>query len=193
MSPHRSNLGEMFLSLIENEILYYAEPNVSITNFIQHDLDAPAISRNITDVGYSLEQGLKSLLDDSLLAFASAQLILNFNTSYKTTNGTIAIPAVQFGTKGYIYALFVFNIVLFLIYIEEMLRTRFWAALPPFDHNDLTSVLLASYTEGTGLLDEVDGSPSPKSKPERGAHSRSKDWDKFRVRLVKGSLQLMGD
>ncbi len=193
MSPHRSNLGEMFLSLIQNEILYYAEPNISITDFINNDPVAPAISRNITDVAYSLEQGLKSLLDDSLLAFASAQLILNFNTSHKTTNGTIAIGAVQVGTKGYIYALFVFNIVLFLIYIEEMFRTRFWDALPDFDHNDLKSVLIASYSEGMGLLDEVDGSPSPKSKPEWGAHSRSKDWNKFRVRLVKGSLQLMGD
>lgn len=190
-SLHQSELGEMFLSLVENEILYYANTPLNISDFIRLDFTNPDTSNNATIKEYSIEQGLKSLIDNSLLAFASAQLVLNYNTSSNPTNGTLSIGAVQVGTRGFVYSLFVFHVVLILIYLEEMFRTRFWAALPFFDLNDLKSVLIARFTDGTGLVNKTVASPSAKNGSMWGTISKDRTVDKLRVRLVQRSLGLI--
>ena len=196
-SLHRSDLGEMFLSGFQDETLFDIFNKTGSTPNIFEQINSSTSDPNTSlkqDLKeYSIVQGLKSLLDDSLLAFASAQLVLNYNTSHQTTNGTLAVGAVQVGTKSFIYTLFAFNILLFLIYIEEMIRTRFWAALPDFDPNDLKSVLIASSMDGGDLLKEADAVPSSKSDSPWSATFKNKKQDNLRVRLVKGSLQLMDE
>jgi hypothetical protein len=196
-SLHRSDLGEMFLSDFQDEILFDVYNKTGSTPDISEQINSSTSDPNTSlrqDLKeYSIVQGLKSLLDDSLLAFASAQLVLNYNTSHQTTNATLTVDAVQVGTKGFIYTLFAFNILLFLIYIEEMIRTRFWAALPDFDPNDLKSVLTASSMDGGDLLKEAGVVPSSKSGSMWGALFKNNKRDNLRVRLVKGSLQLMDE
>ncbi|MCJ1454530.1 hypothetical protein MMC28_004883 [Mycoblastus sanguinarius] len=153
-SLHTSNLGEMFRSLVENEILYYDNTTLNITNF---NLNSPYSSADAVIMDYSIEQGLKSLIDDSLLAFASAQLVLNHNASTNNTFGLLTVGAVRVGTQGYVYSLFVFNFVLILIFVEEIFRTRFWATLPLFDYNDLKGVIIASSMGGTDLANKIIG------------------------------------
>ena len=131
ISLQTSNLGEMFLSLVQNEIQYDENSQPNITDF---DPDSPDTTNNATIMIYSIEQGIKSLLDDSLLAFASAQLVLNYNTSLNVTNGTLDIGAVRVGSEAYVYILFAFNILLILIFIVAILLTRFWAHLPLSDY-----------------------------------------------------------
>lgn len=157
-SLHTSSLGEMFLSLIQNEILYY-ENNTkyqdwNITDF-DSDISSPDSTNNISITVYSIEQGLKSLIDDSLLAFASAQLVLHYENSSQVTNGTLTVGAVLVGTRGYVYSLFTFNLLLILILIEEMFRTRCWANLPLFNYNDLKGVIVASSMGGKELANKV--------------------------------------
>ena len=53
------------------------------------------------------------------------------------------------------YSLFVFNLLLILILIEEMFRTRCWANLPLFDYNDLKGVIVASSMGGKELANKV--------------------------------------
>ena len=132
ISLQTSNLGEMFLSLVENEIQYDENEQFEILDF---DLESPDTSTNATTMEYSIEQGIKSLLNDSLLAFASAQLVLNHNTSFNVINGTLDIGAVQVGESSYVYILFAFNIVLVLIFIVAIVLTHFWAHLPLSDDN----------------------------------------------------------
>ncbi|KAL2043986.1 hypothetical protein N7G274_003506 [Stereocaulon virgatum] len=196
-SLHRSDLGEMFLSDLQDETLFDVFNKTGSTPDIFKQIKSSTSDPNTSlqqDLkAYSIAQGLKSLLDDSLLAFASAQLVLNYNTSHQTTNATLAVEAVQVGTKGFVYTLFAFNNLLFLIYIEEMIRTRFWAALPDFDPNDLKSVLTASSMDGEGPLKEAGVVPSSKSGSMWGALFQNNKRDSLRVRLVKGSLQLMDE
>ena len=121
-SLHTSSLGEMFLTLVENEIQFDEHTQLDIIDF---DLDSPDTSNNDTTKEYSIEQGIKSLIDDSLLAFGSAQLVLDHNTSTNATNGMLTVGAVRVGTRGYVYSLFAFNILLILIFMVAILLTSF--------------------------------------------------------------------
>ena len=157
-SLHTSSLGEMFLSLIQNEILYYDNTTQyqdwNITDF-RSDFSRPDTTTNVSINTYSIEQGLKSLIDDSLLAFASAQLVLHYEDSSSVTTGSLTVGAVLVGTRGYVYSLFAFNLLLIIILIEEMFRTRCWANLPLFDYNDLKGVIIASSMGGKELANKV--------------------------------------
>ena len=157
-SLHTSSLGEMFLSLIQNEILYYNNTTQyqdwNITDF-NSDFSSPDTTTDVSINTYSIEQGLKSLIDDSLLAFASAQLVLHYENSSRVTTGSLTVGAVLVGTRGYVYSLFAFNMLLILILIEEMFRTRCWANLPLFDYNDLKGVIIASSMGGKELANKV--------------------------------------
>ena len=157
-SLHTSSLGEMFLSLIQNEILYYDNTthyqDWNITDF-SSDTSSPDTTTDASINTYSIEQGLKSLIDDSLLAFASAQLVLQYTNSSQVTAGSLTVGAIVVGTRGYVYSLFAFNLLLILILIEEMFRTRCWANLPLFDYNNLKGVIIASSMGGKELANKV--------------------------------------
>ena len=102
ISLHTSNLGEMFLSLVQNEILYYDNTTKyqdwNITDF-SSDFSSPDTTTNASINQYSIEQGLKSLIDDSLLAFASAQLVLDYENSSRVTTGSLTVGAVSVGVS----------------------------------------------------------------------------------------------
>ena len=148
-----SNLGEMFLSLVQNEIQYDENSQPNITDIDPDSLDT---TNNATIMIYSIEQGIKSLLDDSLLAFASAQLVLNYNTSLNATNGTLDIGAVRVGSEAYVYILFAFNILLILTFVLAILLTRFWAHLPLFDYKqDSKSIDFAGAMGGRDAAEAV--------------------------------------
>ena len=159
-SLYTSSLGEMFLSLIQNEIQYYNTGDTTdyqdwnISDF-SSDISSPDTTTNASIIEYSIVQGLKSLIDDSLLAFASAQLVLHYENSSQLRSGNLTVGAVIVGTRGYASSLFAFNFLLILILIEEMFRTRCWANMPLFDYNDLKGVIVASSMGGKELANKV--------------------------------------
>lgn len=168
----------MFLSLIENEIQYYENSSIDIIDF---DLSSPDTSNNASVTEYSIEQGIKSLLDDSLLAFASAQLVLNYNTSINATEGMLTIGAIRVGTRSYVYVLFTFNLLLILIFTVATWLTSFWADLPLFNYNDLKSVAIASSMGGMDLATQA-----MSEKAGQGpwmANPKDKRGDDLQVRL----------
>ena len=132
----------MLLSLIQNEILYYDNTtkyqNWNITDFNSPGRTAPQIPPSTSTVSS------KAIIDDSLLAVASAQLILHHENSSQVTAGSLTVGAILVDTRLYEYSLFAFNLPLILILIEEMFRTRCWANLPFFDYNDLIGVMVTS-------------------------------------------------
>ena len=97
MSMHISSLSEMFLSLVVDERNYAANFSLDISDFESSGIKSPNATTDA--LTYSIARGLESLIDDSLLAFASAQLVLNYNTSVRTVDGTLTTSAIQFGTK----------------------------------------------------------------------------------------------
>ncbi|MCJ1295993.1 hypothetical protein MMC34_007558 [Xylographa carneopallida] len=134
----QSDLGDMFLAANSSEQVYCTTNEMS--NCSAYPL-------------YPVEHAIRSILDDSLLAFSSAQLMIANAT--KPMNMTASVQVVQFGTPQYIYLLFAFNSLLILTFLHEMSRTRAWRHLPVFDYNDIKSVIAASSMGGTALADEI--------------------------------------
>ncbi len=148
-SMYTSKIGEMFLSEFSTENgpdTALAGGNSSIAAYNQS-------SDNATHNRYSIEQALESLLDDTLLAFSSAQIILQNSTSAR--HGIFTVGGIRFGTKGYVYSLFAVNCVIVIIFFEEMLRTHHWRHMSKFDYTDIKSVVVASSMGGSGIADTV--------------------------------------
>ena len=98
------------------------------------------------------------------------------------------------GTRGYVYSLFAFNMLLILILIEEMFRTRCWANLPLFDYNDLKGVIIASSMGGKELANKVVAAHEKsesvwvadhKDKCASGIRVQLKGWEDGSVELVR--------
>ena len=138
-SLYKSNLGDMFLTDVSDEQKYEG--------------DQPDSSTSNIDITYSVEQAVRSIIDDTLLAFASAQIMIPKSTT--EVSGIITVQNIQFGTKIYVFSLFIFNTVLVLMLLHELLRTRVWQHLPQFNYNDVKSVIVASSIGGNVLGDEV--------------------------------------
>ena len=153
---HSSALGEMFLSDVQNEEVYdhgEGDQGYNITNIFQGSPNPAPLP--VSGLTYSIEQAIRSILDDSLLAFSSAQLVLEYPGSTKVVDGTLSIGVIEFGTRGYVYCLFAFNLVVILILLEEMIRTRGWKHLPLFDYADIKSVIIATSMGGTAIAKKV--------------------------------------
>ena len=142
ISLQQSDLGEMFLSEVQDEELFYTNSGNSPKLYVPPSTTAP----NLTELVYIAEQAFKSLLDDSLLAFSSAQLALQYNSSTKNATMVATVNAVEFGSRPYVYSLFAFNLLLILIMAEEMIRTKGWKNLPQNHYLDLKGVIATSMT-----------------------------------------------
>lgn len=149
-SIHTSNIGEMFLSDAQFEAMDGSEISLDAGSSGVAVLNQ---SRNHGALIDSIEKALESLLDDSLFAFSSAQIILEHSTS--TRNGNLTVGGISFGTKGYVYSLFAVNSVIVVIFLEELIRTKGWKRLSKFDYTDIKSVIIASSSGGSGIADTV--------------------------------------
>ena len=195
-STRISSLGEMFLSLIQIEKFKkktrtnYQEWNITDFN---SDVSSSDPANNASILEYSIVRGIKSLMDDSLLAFASAQQVLHYENSSQVTPGSLTVGAVVVGTRGFVYSLFAFNFLLILILIEEMFRTRCWAKLPLFDYNDVKGVIVASSMDGKELANKVVATHE-KRNPVWVADPHDKTASGIRVQLKcreDGSVELV--
>ena len=145
---HISNLGEMFLSDIQNELQWSKSDSSDVVNSTDYNSTTLDQTNDHSTLTYSIEKALKSLLDDSLFAFASAQIILQKST--RSTPVTLTVGGIRFGTSGYIYGLFAFNSLLVIILLEELIRTHGWRGLPKFDYDELKN-MAANSKEGPGI------------------------------------------
>ena len=104
-SFHISNLGEMFLSNIQNQLQWNRTNSFDDVNATDYNSTTLDQTNDHATLRFSIEMALKYLLDDSLFAFASAQIAMQKST--RSTPVTMTVRGVRFGTSGYIYGLFV--------------------------------------------------------------------------------------
>lgn len=100
-----------------------------------------------------IEAVLTSILDDAMVAFSSAQIMLLNDTSPAPVVVTSA--AYAFGTRGYIYAVVCISFLVTAGYIVEAFRTRGWRGLSKFDFMDVKSVIVAASEGGTAIAKEA--------------------------------------
>ena len=120
-------------------------------NNVNQQYNLSSSTRDTIDQGVA--ESLEALIDNYLLAIASAQLLI--------ANDSIQVPARTFsygfniGEKRYAFAVFFLNILVILCVIFEVVRTKWWTHLPKFDYNDITSVVVASSLGGRAVGNAV--------------------------------------
>jgi hypothetical protein len=101
-----------------------------------------------------LTNSITAMADDMLVAYASAQLMLASQTV--TTSATVYVFALQFGQRGYIYSMFIFNGLVMLLVMAEALRTRGWKELGRFNYLDPRDLVIAGSRGGIEMARMAD-------------------------------------
>ncbi|MCJ1389393.1 hypothetical protein MMC18_002250 [Xylographa bjoerkii] len=118
----------------------------------RHSNDTPtADSPSVANA--AVAESFAAILDDVLVAYGAAQLVLANASSTVPVTGVY--QAVRIGQNTYIYATLAVNILLLLAVVVEMVRTWLWLRLPDFEYSNITSVIIAASAGGIGLADEV--------------------------------------
>ena len=154
------------------------------------NLDSNAtFAENVSYVGdhspvQALQDSLNAMLDDIVIGFGAAYLAWDRgNESFSSAIDIDALySAVRFGDDRYIYATLVINIVLFIIAIEEAIRTRNWKDISQFDYQDFKSVVIAASAGGKDIADECHARHKYEMKWE--GNPDSKEAAGIRVRLI---------
>ena len=106
------------------------------SNSTKNGTDLLLTSQVITGV----QDSLTSMLDNSLLAFSSAQLMIPRDVHPVPVS--LSISAIRIGESAYIYAVATINFVIVSLSLLELARTRTWKGLPRFDFTDVKSLIL---------------------------------------------------
>ncbi|KAL4982414.1 hypothetical protein BDW68DRAFT_195369 [Aspergillus falconensis] len=101
-----------------------------------------------------LENALISLVDDMLVAYASAQLIVGGFTA--PTSAQVQVSALRVGSRGYIIASAVIAGVVVILVVAETIRMRRWRELPGFDYLDNRAVVVAASRGGKGIANYIE-------------------------------------
>lgn len=96
-----------------------------------------------------IQNSVTAMIDDLLVAYASAQLMIANDT--KTVDAIVTYAAVRLGQPIYVYSVFFINLAIILVVMIEAFRTRSWTHLTPFDYNDLSALAVASSRGGYHL------------------------------------------
>ena len=94
-----------------------------------------------------------SFIDNILLSYASAELMIT--KDFVPSSVTSEEAAIIFGKPVYIYLIFTTNLIIFLVYFAEVLRTRGWRDLTTFNYMDVKTVIVGASMGGTGIADKV--------------------------------------
>lgn len=94
-----------------------------------------------------------AMLDDILVAYGSSQLLNSKDTKNIAVTGFK--HAVHVGKPIWIYTNMVFNTLLVLAYLEELVRTRFWRSLSRFDYTNIKCTIAAASAGGVGIAEQV--------------------------------------
>jgi hypothetical protein len=97
----------------------------------------------------AVENSISAMTDDMLGAYASAQLMVGNLT--QSTNAIVRVTAIAFGGIKYNIAVFSINIVVILLLLIEIIRTRGWKGLPDFDVADMRHLIIAASEGGKEL------------------------------------------
>ena len=127
----------IYSSLVGNSL------NDSISGYLISQNGAPQDNSSLTASTLpGLENAFTAMVDDMLVAYASAQAIVSEDTL--GTPCVLTVAALRIGQDVYIYAIFIINIVTVLLVAVEAVRTSRWKRLVEFDFLDVGAVVIAA-------------------------------------------------
>jgi hypothetical protein len=98
-----------------------------------------------------LTNSVSAMLDDILVGYASAQLMVGKQST--STEAVITSLKLKLGQRVYIYAIFVLNLVVVMTLLEEAIRTRLWRGLVEWDYMDIGQVIVSGLKGGRKMAD----------------------------------------
>ncbi|KAJ5768417.1 hypothetical protein N7533_001000 [Penicillium manginii] len=145
---YRSTVGDVF--------------NASIGDYRTSVTNNATTERSISDSQIALkgvENAVISLVDDILVAYASAQLMVSGLTA--SAPALVHAEAIRVGSRAYIIVISVITIVIVILVAVEAVRMRGWRALPAFDYTDTRMLVVATSRGGNGIAEHVDREGDP--------------------------------
>ncbi|KAF2866906.1 hypothetical protein BDV95DRAFT_679617 [Massariosphaeria phaeospora] len=101
-----------------------------------------------------LTNSITAMADDMLVAYASAQLMVG--RKFTAQPARVFVFALQFGQRGYIYAIFGLNLLIMLAVLLEAVRTYGWSSLGRFNYLDPRDLIIAASRGGRAVADAAD-------------------------------------
>ena len=135
------------------------------------------------DVLRGVEDSLAAMLDSTLLALSSAQLMIANDVFVTPT--ALSVRAIRIGDPTFIYIIAGINFAVVLLYLVELVRTRVWRGLGKFDHADIKSVIIGASAGGTAIAERA-----------KRLHAEQQSWwsgDPGDTVVGKIRVGLMGD
>ncbi|KAL9630412.1 MAG: hypothetical protein Q9164_006429, partial [Protoblastenia rupestris] len=96
-----------------------------------------------------LANSVTAMVDDLLVAYSSAQLMIMNDMDYAFAD--VRIHAFRYGSGVYMYLSFAINIAIALLLLEEAFRTRGWRDLLYFDYMDPRSLIVGASMGGCAV------------------------------------------
>ena len=135
----------LYVSLVGNSL------NASVSDYIasQNSTSTQPISLRDATL-HGLSNALEAMIDDMLVAYGSAQLIIT--EQYTPTTALFKSTAMRIGQDSYIYAILAVNLMILILFIFEGVRTRGWKQVAVLDYSDPAVLIVAarSYQTGAG-------------------------------------------
>jgi len=128
-----------------------------------------------------VQDSLTSMLDNSLLAFSSAQLMIPRDVYLVPVS--LSSAAVRIGQSRYIYAVAAVNFAILLLGLLELIRTRVWKGLSRFDFTDVKSLVVGVAKGGTVIAEEAEKIHVHHNTGYRTDRSEDRALGSIRVRL----------
>ena len=135
----------LYVSLVGNSL------NASVSDYIasQNSTSTQPISLRDATL-HGLSNALEAMIDDMLVAYGSAQLMIA--EQYTPTTALFKSTAMRIGQDSYIYAILAVNLMILILFIFEGVRTRGWKQVAVLDYSDPAVLIVAarSYQTGAG-------------------------------------------
>ena len=138
---YRSLVGSTFVQNIQSVRPDFQGPGGA-------DATTPA-----ADVLRGVEDSLTAMLDSTLFALSSAQLMIANDTFATPT--ALSVRAIRFGEPAFMYIIAGINFAVALLYLVELVRTRVWRGLGKFDYTDIKSVIVGASGGGTAIAERA--------------------------------------
>lgn len=128
----------LYASLLGNSL------NASIADFIAASQNSttgrPMSFRDATLPG--LSNAITAMVDDMLVAYGSAQLMIA--KQYSPVPALFTSTAMRIGQNSYIYATLAVNCVVLILFVSEGIRTRGWTRVPILEYSDPAALIIAT-------------------------------------------------
>lgn len=166
---YQSHLGNSFMSSIWDYNISQANSSVPLS-------EATATLAGLTN-------SVSAMLDDMLVAYASAQLMVGNQSTITETVVTKA--ALRVGNSVYIFAMFALNLVVLMAVFEEAIRTMLWKGLGKWNYMDIGMVIVSSWKGGRNSAETLDDVGGEIMNQMSRLHSWSKK-DRANVENISG-------